>query len=154
MTAAKRSASPVMDAQSSASSTDSDSSDTSDSASNASDDSGATSVSTTPTVAAAGESVTAGDQKAGQSVMVDSVSAEHLTWVAVRDSKGWVLGAARVEAGAHNDLSVPLLRATAAGGDYEVVLYVDDGDKLFDLHKDTLITNTNDGAVSATFVAK
>jgi len=100
------------------------------------------------------EKISVLDQSAGKSVNVDSVTLPKLGWVAVQDEKEWVLGAARVEAGTHEDVTVKLLRATEKGETYKVVLYVDDGDKKFDLHKDTVITNSDGSTMSAAFIAK
>ncbi len=94
-----------------------------------------------------GDAVSVGDQPAGSFVVVESVSVPQMGWVAVRDSSGRVLGAARVDAGTHQAVQVELLRNTVAGDMYQVLVYVDDGDKSFDLHKDTLVMNS-DGAVS------
>ena len=109
---------------------------------------------TVGTQALNGETITVADQAAGQSVKVDSVTLEKLGWIAVQDEKEWVLGAARAEAGTHEDVMVKLLRATKAGETYEVVLYVDDGDKKFDLHKDAVINNSDGSTLSAAFIAK
>lgn len=94
-----------------------------------------------------GDAVSVGDQPAGSFVVVGSATVPQMGWVAVRDSSGRVLGAARVEAGTHQAVQVELLRNTVAGEMYQVLVYVDDGDKVFDLHKDTLVMNA-DGAVS------
>ena len=104
--------------------------------------------------AAAGEDVQASDQKAGMSVMVDSVTLKGRGWVAVEDSKNWVMGAERLEAGTHTNVAVTLLRGTVAGQTYKVVLFADDGDKMFDLHKDTIIKNSDGSMLSAAFIAK
>lgn len=101
-----------------------------------------------------GEAVSAVDQSAGLSVMVASATLTERGWVAVQDSKGWILGAARLEAGAHSDVEVPLLRATEAGESYKVLVYVDDGDNIFDLHKDVMVMGEGGVAFSATFIAK
>lgn len=94
-----------------------------------------------------GDAVSVGDQPAGSFVIVESVTIPQIGWVAVRDSGGRVLGAARVEAGTHQAVQVELLRNTVSGEMYQVLVYVDDGDKSFDLHKDTLVMSS-DGAVS------
>lgn len=94
----------------------------------------------TSTITGSNESVEAGDQRAGMSVKVQRLILAQMGWVAVRDADGRTLGAGRFEAGSHTDVVVPLLRATSAGERYQVLIYVDDGDKLFDLHKDILVT--------------
>lgn len=105
---------------------------------------------TNPTVVASGDSISVADQPAGDSVRVKSVSFSQAGWVAVRDSNGRTLGAGWFAAGAHENVSVPLLRNTEAGQRYQVLLYVDNsGDHKFDLHGDTLIVN-QDGSVAGT----
>lgn len=104
-----------------------------------------------PSMVSTGEAVTVRDQAAGDSVAVASVSLKQMGWVAVRDSDGRVLGAARFDAGTWSDVSVPLLRGTVAASPYQVLLYADDGDRAFDLHKDILITGSNGGVAGTTF---
>ena len=104
-----------------------------------------------PSMVGTGEAVTVRDQAAGTSVSVASVTLNEMGWVAIRDENGRVLGAARFEAGTWNDVAVPLLRATAAGSSYQVLLYVDDGDREYDLHKDILIMGANGGVAGTTF---
>ena len=105
------------------------------------------------TVSSGSDSVSVLDQPAGKTVIVKSVSLSKLGWVAVRQN-GWILGAERVAAGTHGTVAVSLLRATKAGSSYEVVLYYDNGDKVFELHKDTLVTKADGSALSAAFLAK
>ncbi|OGG77338.1 hypothetical protein A3F56_03855 [Candidatus Kaiserbacteria bacterium RIFCSPHIGHO2_12_FULL_55_13] len=104
-----------------------------------------------PSMVGTGEAVTVRDQAAGTSVSVASVTLNEMGWVAIRDESGRVLGAARFDAGTWSDMSVPLLRATAAAGSYQVLLYVDDGDKQYDLHKDILIMGANGEVAGTTF---
>src|SRR3989344_3134967 len=101
----------------------------------------------TPTITGSRESIDVVDQSAGVSVKVKEATFVQMGWIAVRDSSGRTLGAGRFEPGAHVDVEIPLLRATIAGERYQVLIYVDDGDKLFDLHKDILITSA-DGSVA------
>jgi hypothetical protein len=103
---------------------------------------------------ASGEAVSVADQKAMMSVMVDSVTLKGQGWVAIEDSKNWILGAEREEAGTTKNVTVTLLRGTVAGQTYKAVLFADDGDGKFDLHKDTMIKNADGSAVSAAFIAK
>jgi hypothetical protein len=98
------------------------------------------------------ESVSVSDQTAGMQVTVRSVSLPQTGWVAVRDSSGSVLGAGLFNAGT-NSGTVPLLRGTTAGERYQVLLYIDDGDKQFDLHKDTLLMNSDGSVAGTTFTA-
>lgn len=104
-------------------------------------------------VIAGGESVEVEDQRAGMEVKVSSLALSEMGWVGVRDSDGRVLGAGRFEAGSYKNVAVPLLRATVAGDAYQVLLYADDGDREFDLHKDILITDTNDDVGGTNFKA-
>lgn len=107
----------------------------------------------TPSTAITNESVTVVDQPAGGVVKITSVTLAQLGWVAVRDSNGRVLGAGRFEAGTSKNVVVELLRNTVARQKYQVLLYVDDGDKLFDLHKDSLVMNADASVAGAVFTA-
>jgi len=98
-----------------------------------------------------GEEVSVADQVAGESVLIASVTLNQMGWVAVRDEDGRVLGAARLDAGSWENVTVPLLRGTTAQKSYQVLLYVDDGDRAFDLHKDILITDAGGGVAGTTF---
>ncbi len=109
---------------------------------------------TVSTSISGGEAVTVVDQPAGSIVKVESVTLVQTGWVAVRDSKGWVLGARRFEAGTTKDGEVVLQRDTVAGEKYQVLLYNDDGDKEYDLHKDSLVMNADASVVGATFSAQ
>ena len=84
--------------------------------------------------------------------MISDARLMHPSWIAIKDTKGWVLGAgwfnASVEA-----VKVPLLRNTVAGETYQAVIYVDNGDKRFDLHADTLLVGLDNAPVASTFTA-
>ncbi len=109
----------------------------------------------TPSVVSTGnDSVTVVDQPAGSSIRVASVTMPQRGWVAVRDSNGRVLGAGRFDAGMSKDVVVPLLRVTAAGERYQVLLYIDDGDNQFDLHKDSLVMKADASVAGAMFSAQ
>ncbi len=108
----------------------------------------------TPTVTMEGGSVTVVDQSAGSVVKVSSATLPQVGWIAVRDAKGWVLGARRFEAGTNSDVEVMLLRDTIAGGTYQVLLYSDDGDGQYDLHKDSLVMNPDASVAGTTFTAQ
>ncbi|OGG58009.1 hypothetical protein A2853_00745 [Candidatus Kaiserbacteria bacterium RIFCSPHIGHO2_01_FULL_55_17] len=101
----------------------------------------------TPIIAASNESIDVADQPAGMGVKVRSATLVQVGWIAVRDANGRTLGAGRFEPGTHADVEVSLLRATEAGQSYQALIYVDDGDKAFDLHKDILVTGP-DGSVA------
>lgn len=106
------------------------------------------------TVASDGEVISVASQPAGETVAIASVTLSQTGWVAVRDERGWTLGASRFDAGTYSNVSVELLRATEAGGRYQVLLYHDDGDRAFDVKKESLVTHT-DGTVSGVmFVAQ
>jgi hypothetical protein len=111
-----------------------------------------TNVTVTTAPATSQESVSVADQAAGMQVRVKSVSLPQMGWVAIRDSSGRVLGAGLFAAGT-NSGAVPLLRGTTAGERYQALLYIDDGDKQFDLHKDTLLMNADGSVAGATFTA-
>ena len=96
---------------------------------------------------ATNETVSVSDQPAGDSVRISSVTLSKAGWVAVRDSLR-IHGAAWLTAGTHENVSVPLLRNTTSGDKYSVVLYVDNGNKQFDMHADSLISG-----MSGTFTA-
>ena len=107
----------------------------------------------TMTTATMGEAVTVPDQPAGTKVAIASMTLTRRSWVAIKDMNGSILGAGLFPASATSG-SVPLLRRTEAGKRYEVLIYVDDGDKRFDLHKDMLVTDTDGSPVSSTFIAQ
>jgi len=105
------------------------------------------------TAVASGETVTTPDQPAGISVSITQATLKRPSWVAIRDTSGRILGAGWFAVSGEN-LSVPLLRATEAGQVYQAVIYIDDGDKQFDFHKDTLVTSSEGAPVSSTFRAQ
>ncbi len=107
-----------------------------------------------PALTVDGDAVVVLDQFAGSVVKIASVTLPQLGWVAVRDSKGWVLGAGRFVAGTSENVEVILLRGTVAGESYQVLLYNDDGDKEFDLHKDSLVMNADASVAGTTFTAQ
>lgn len=107
-----------------------------------------------PVVSAAGETVTVSDQPAGDKVVVADVSLGKPSWVVIRDTKGWALGAAWFNE-SQKGAEVALLRNTNPGQTYEAVVYVDNGDKKFELHgEDMLVTSSQGAPVSSTFTAK
>jgi hypothetical protein len=102
----------------------------------------------------AGESVNVSDQAAGSAVRVAMVTLSQRGWLAARDSSGKILGAARFEPGSNTGVSIPLLRPTVSGEKYQVLVYIDDGDNSFDLHKDTLVMNADGSVARTTFSAQ
>lgn len=113
-----------------------------------------TSVSTDKVASASGETVTVLDQPAGDRVIVADVTLSKPSWVVIRDTNKWALGAAWFPASAKS-VDVPLLRKTVPGHTYEAVIYVDDGDKQFAVHGgDMMVTGSEGAPVSSTFTAK
>ena len=108
----------------------------------------------TPTIAASNESIDVVDQPAGKSVSVKKAKLAQTSWIAVRDGNGRTLGAARFEPGTHENVAVPLLRGTVAGQSYQVLMYVDDGNKKFDLHEDILVTKSDGSVAGDVFSAR
>ena len=100
-----------------------------------------------------GKALSVQDQPAGSFVVVSSATLPQAGWVAVRDASGRTLGAAWLSAGTHQAVQVPLLRNTVAGGTYQVLIYSDNGDKVFDLHGDTLVMNSDGSVAGASFSA-
>lgn len=100
-----------------------------------------------PIVTGSIEALNVEDQAADTNAIIKEANLAQMGWIAVRDAEGRTLGAARFEAGQHTDVSVPLLRATTAGQSYQVLIYVDNGDREFDLHSDILVTRS-DGSVA------
>ncbi len=105
----------------------------------------------TVTATSDGESVTVGAQSAGTTVTLSSLSLTRASWIAVRDDMS-ILGAAWFPSNATSG-TVHLQRALTSGKSYRVVIYVDNGDKKFDLHTDKLVT-TNDAPVGVSFKTK
>lgn len=87
-------------------------------------------------------SVAVNEQAAGDSVAIARMQLDAVSWVAVRDERS-ILGAARFEAAATSG-SVPLLRATVSGAEYRVVVYRDNGDRVFDHTVDALVADVSD----------
>jgi hypothetical protein len=106
-----------------------------------------------PSTPPSGEMVDVPNQPAGASVAVRSVTLVKMGWVAVRDNEGRILGAARFDEGTHSGV-VELLRNTVAGSSYQVLLYVDDGNKEFDLHADILVSEADGRVAGTTFLAQ
>lgn len=88
------------------------------------------------------------DQGAGGTALVSKVDVHAAVWVAVVEVKngtlGNVLGASYVSAPA-SGVVVPLLRPTSPGATYAVVLYRDNGDRVFSLANDSLYVDFASG---------
>ncbi len=104
---------------------------------------------TTTTNTQTGGALVVEDQVAGERVVIKAMEMSSTGWIAIKEvASGRILGAGWFPAGATSG-SVPLLRATSAGQNYEAVVYVDDGNKVFDMKVDTLVAG-----VSAPFKAQ
>ena len=107
-----------------------------------------------PTSAASGETIAVADQPAGSSVSIADANLAKPSWIVIRGTNGWALGAAWFYKSGKN-LTVPLVRKTVAGEMYQAVIYVDDGNKKLELHGgDTLVTDTQGAPVASTFKAQ
>ncbi len=97
------------------------------------------------------------DQKAGKSIDVAYAKADFPFWLVVhmeKDGKIWnALGARRKEAGEYTGVVVPLLAGTKAGNRYWLVLYKDNGDKMFDLKTDFPVKNKDGKFIMVDFKA-
>jgi len=93
------------------------------------------------------------DQPAGSFVVVASATLPQDGWIAVRDGNGRTLGAGWFAAGRHTAVQVPLLRNTQSGQTYQALVYSDNGDRVFDLHADTLVMNSDGSIAGASFAA-
>ncbi len=105
----------------------------------------------TVTATSDGETVAVSNQAAGKTVALTNMSLTRASWVAVRDDQS-IMGAAWFPSSATSG-EVKLQRATVKGKTYNVVIYVDDGDKKFDFKKDQLIT-AEGGPVGISFDAQ
>lgn len=90
------------------------------------------------------------DQKAGETVIVELVTAPLPSlWITVRevsgDTLGNVLGAARVS-GPQSNIEISLLRATEPGRSYAIELYRDDSDGAFDVTTNSVYVDFDTGA--------
>ena len=107
---------------------------------------------------ATGDMLTVENQSAGNIVMAATVTAADSSWVAVREEIGGalgnVLGARRVDAGEYVDVAIPLLRSTIAGNVYHVVIYRDNGDKMFDTKLDMPLVDGGNASVGGSFIAQ
>lgn len=100
-------------------------------------------------VVAEGDSVSVVTQPAGTNVRVRFVMLSQEGWVAIRNAQGITLGAALFAPGDHTNVSVPLLKSTVAGQNYQALIYFDDGTKTFNLKTETIVLNP-DGSVAGT----
>lgn len=113
-------------------------------------------VSTNNNAVVEGYTFSVADQTSGDSVQVSQVSFEKKAWIAVRDdmngTMGNILGAYLYQEGVvQNNPIDGLLRATKPASSYYAVVYIDDGDMLFDFKKDTLLVDAQGTVVSKQF---
>jgi len=84
------------------------------------------------------------NQAAGNTALVSHIELPTTAWVAITEDVngglGYILGAQRLPAGVHANITVQLLRATVPVNPYHAVIYADDGDGIFDFKSDTLVT--------------
>lgn len=96
------------------------------------------------------------DQRAGSVVFLSRIELAQAGWVVIREydagEPGSIYGAARFDAGAQQG-SVELLAPTQAGYTYQAGVYYDDGDRMFDFMKDTLVLNSTGMPFGMTFEA-
>lgn len=100
-------------------------------------------------------SVTAPDQPAGYRAILGTVTIAKDGWVVIHEDAsgvpGNVLGAQRFSAGTYENNVVELLRNTTEGNTYYAMVHTDDGDKMFDLEKDTPAQNSQNAPIMTTF---
>jgi hypothetical protein len=104
-------------------------------------------------VASGAAAVTAANQAAGATATISSVTLPATGWVAIREEgganvSGRILGARRLTAGTHNNVSVTLLKPTVAGQTYYATVYRDNGDGSFAKASDFLLTVNGQPIVS------
>lgn len=94
-------------------------------------------------------------QTSGTQVHVKRVTVERAGWVAIHEIEGGhvlnALGARRLDAGTHNDIVVELLRATEPGREYAAILYVDNGNKEFEVRGDLPMIDVKGNPLMQTF---
>lgn len=94
-------------------------------------------------------------QDAGATVLLDSLTLPLNGWAVVHEEQagyiGNALGAVRKDVGTYNDVRVSLLRSTEPATRYWVVLYSDNGDRLFNLRDDFPIRDANSDPVLNAF---
>lgn len=97
------------------------------------------------------------DQSAGATASVEQVEMSVAGWAVVHEIEGGhvlnALGASRLDAGKHENVTVELLRATEPGGSYAVILYTDNGSKEFEIRGDLPVINIAGNPVMKSFRA-
>jgi hypothetical protein len=99
----------------------------------------------------------ANNQIAGKIVSVENVKLTDNAWVVVREDvngkMGNILGAQWLPKGTDSATTVELLRGTTAGNTYYLVLYNDNGDRIFGKYTDTPMKNKGE-VIFKTFTVK
>lgn len=102
-----------------------------------------------------GATVSVATQAAGTSTMVALVVLDAVGWAVVHEVESGhilnALGAARLDTGEHANVVVELLRGTEPGREYAVVLYVDNGNKEFELRGDLPMIDAGGNPIMQTF---
>jgi len=102
-----------------------------------------------------GSTLTVTDQVSGGTVLIDSVLLAKDAWVVVHEDRdgmiGNILGAQYLQAGSYESVIVTLLRDTMPETRNYVTIYIDDGDRLFDYKKDSMVTNESGGPIAVAF---
>ncbi len=97
------------------------------------------------------------NQPAGLRVIINSVALSNDGWVAVREDNngepGNILGARRFNTGIYKQELIELLRNTVEGETYYAVIYLDDGDKIFNYEKDIIVTDGSGNIIKSKFDA-
>lgn len=106
--------------------------------------------------AANGDFVDVEDQKAGNQVTVTSALFSQKGWVVIaEDDHGKparILGAQEFVPGMATG-TVDLLKPTIAGGSYHAMIYIDNGDNIFDYKVDAPLTDSSGNTVESLFSA-
>lgn len=102
-------------------------------------------------------SISVRNQKAGDKVIVDSVTFSNTGWAVVYEytggQLGHVLGAYYRNPGTYSNLQVDLLRNTVAGSTYAVAVSSEDGDRNYDYRKDIPVIDADGKTILGTFTA-
>lgn len=112
---------------------------------------------TTSAMWAEANGVVVADQQPGRTVVISSLIVEQNGWVVIhKDAAGKpgpVIGETYLTAGEHSQVTVNLREATVDGMTYYAMLHVDDGDRAFNVSKDTAVQSTLGGAIMGSFTA-
>ncbi len=95
------------------------------------------------------------DQSAGNTVKVSHITLANDGWIVVHEARGGfianALGAARKDAGKYSDITISLMRNTEPKKEYWVVLYKDNGDRIFDLNTDFPVRDSKNNPIINSF---